>query len=76
MRTPALRTKVTEWWERERTEGEWGTSDVEVRALAAKLGMDFASGEEAKEPGELRKKARLAVEGLKGGFRSSEFLQT
>jgi len=75
-RSPALRAKTTEWWERERAEGEWGTQDDEVKELAAKLGMDFSKGEEEKEPGELRKKARVAVESLKGVLRPSEFWQT
>ncbi|KLO14041.1 hypothetical protein SCHPADRAFT_967202 [Schizopora paradoxa] len=75
-RNPALRNNVAEWWERERTEGEWATSDDEVKELAAKLGMDLADGDEGNEPGALRKRARMAVEGLKGAFRPSDFLQT
>ncbi len=53
-------------------EGEWGTQDDEVKELAVKLGMDFSKGEEEKEPGELRKKARVAVESLKGVLRPSD----
>ena len=48
---------------------------MDVKRLATSLGMDFAKGDDETEPGELTKNARMAVEGLKGGFRPSEFLQ-
>ena len=68
-REPALRERSGEWWARERQEGEWGTQDDAVRAMAAKVGLGIDDDE-----GAFRKRARAAIETLKSGYRPSEYL--
>lgn len=45
-RQPALRAASTEWWERQRVEGEWARSDEHVRRAAEKLGKGIQEGAE------------------------------
>ncbi|KAI0674637.1 hypothetical protein C8Q78DRAFT_1015951 [Trametes maxima] len=43
-RQPALREASSEWWERQRVEGEWARSDEHVRHAAEKLGKGIQEG--------------------------------
>lgn len=67
LREPELRAAAEAWWERERTEGSWGSSDAQVREIAEKLGLGV------EERGALRSRAHVAAEALKGGFKPSEY---
>ncbi|KAI0646636.1 hypothetical protein C8Q79DRAFT_909467 [Trametes meyenii] len=43
-RQPTLRAASSEWWERQRVEGEWARTDEHVRHAAEKLGKGIQEG--------------------------------
>ncbi|OBZ77475.1 hypothetical protein A0H81_02705 [Grifola frondosa] len=58
LRDPTLRAAATEWWERQRQEGEWARSDEGVRRMAARLGKGLEDAMDGQAPGESRLKKK------------------
>ncbi|KZT00665.1 uncharacterized protein LAESUDRAFT_732080 [Laetiporus sulphureus 93-53] len=69
MRDPVLRAAASEWWERQRVEGEWARADEGVRRVADRLGRSFAeAGAGGSGEGRLKVMAREVVARLVAGM--------
>ncbi|TCD62691.1 hypothetical protein EIP91_006550 [Steccherinum ochraceum] len=68
MRDPSLRTTSTEWWGKQRAQGETIREDEAVQRMAEKLGYAFVGVDEKGEEAHLKKNARAAVDALKAGL--------
>lgn len=68
MRDPSLRASASEWWDKQRVQGEVVREDEGVQRLADKLGYGFVGPEaDGKEP-KLKANAKAAVGALKAGM--------
>ncbi|CCM01211.1 uncharacterized protein FIBRA_03259 [Fibroporia radiculosa] len=62
---PLLRAAASEWWDRQRLEGEWARSDEAVQRVAEQLGRGFVEGQ---GEGTLRVKAKETAARIKASL--------